>query len=255
MFKMLKLSPPHGWRAVLWELAIVTLGVLIALWAGELSTASNWKRKAASGEAALKGEAEWAAIVFAEQLTVAPCVLAQIDAVRAKVIAADDEPLGVPTVRSAVGVAVIRTPVRTLETDVWTSLLNDGTSAHMKASRELATADYYAMLETWVGISQTAQDLQDSLVVLSEPVPLDARGKYEALRILGQLRNRIMRQTLKSKFLLADLRNLRRLPDAATFDAAEKSGADQSTRSYCIERRLPLGNWRREIAAEKAEVI
>ena len=31
MLRLLKLSPPHGWRAVLWELAIVTLGVLIAL--------------------------------------------------------------------------------------------------------------------------------------------------------------------------------------------------------------------------------
>ena len=31
MFRLLKLSPPHGWRAVAWELAIVTLGVLIAL--------------------------------------------------------------------------------------------------------------------------------------------------------------------------------------------------------------------------------
>lgn len=31
MFRMLKLSPPHGWASVWWELAIVTLGVLIAL--------------------------------------------------------------------------------------------------------------------------------------------------------------------------------------------------------------------------------
>lgn len=31
MFRMLKLEPPHGWRAVFWELGIVTVGVLIAL--------------------------------------------------------------------------------------------------------------------------------------------------------------------------------------------------------------------------------
>lgn len=31
MFRLLKLKPPNGWGAVAWELAIVTLGVLIAL--------------------------------------------------------------------------------------------------------------------------------------------------------------------------------------------------------------------------------
>jgi hypothetical protein len=36
MFKLFKLTPPHGWNAVAWELGIVTLGVLIALAAQEL---------------------------------------------------------------------------------------------------------------------------------------------------------------------------------------------------------------------------
>jgi hypothetical protein len=36
MFRLLKLKPPHGWNAVAWELAIVTLGVLIALGAQQI---------------------------------------------------------------------------------------------------------------------------------------------------------------------------------------------------------------------------
>ena len=255
MFRMLKLSPPHGWRAVLWELGIVTLGVLIALWAGELLTGYNWKSKAAAGERALTGEAQYAGMVFAEQLTVAPCIIAQIDGLRAKVIAASDKPIGVPTIETTAGVSVIRSPVRTLTTDAWTSLLNDGTSAHMKPSRELATAEYYAMLGTWVDISQSARDLHDGLVVLSEPVPLDDRGKYETLRMLGQLRNRIMLQSLKSKFLLAWLRDLGRLPEASALDAWDKAEAGQNTRSYCTDRRLPLQDWRRVVATVKPEVI
>ena len=31
MFRLLKLKPPHGWNAVIWELGIVTLGVLLAI--------------------------------------------------------------------------------------------------------------------------------------------------------------------------------------------------------------------------------
>src|SRR5215217_6011786 len=36
MFRLLRLRPPHGWNAVAWELAIVTLGVLIALAAQQI---------------------------------------------------------------------------------------------------------------------------------------------------------------------------------------------------------------------------
>lgn len=255
MFRLLRLSPPHGWRPVLWELGIVTLGVLIALWAGELLSKYNWKGKAAAGEMALTGEAEYAGMVFAEQLTVAPCIIAQIDGLRAKAIAASDKRLDVPAIETPAGLGVIRSPVRTITTDAWTSLLNDGTSAHMKQSRESTTAQYYAMLGTWVVIAQSARDLQDSLIVLSEPVPLDARGKYETLRTLGQLRNQIALQSLKSKFLLAWLRDLGRLPDAAALDAWESAEAGQSTRSYCTARRLPLQDWRRVVATVKPEVI
>ena len=43
MFRLLRLSPPHGWRAVLWELGIVTLGVLIAL--GAQQTVEDIQRR------------------------------------------------------------------------------------------------------------------------------------------------------------------------------------------------------------------
>ena len=52
MFRLLRLRPPHGWNAVAWELAIVTLGVLIALgaqqvvqWLNDRSTASETRRE------------------------------------------------------------------------------------------------------------------------------------------------------------------------------------------------------------------
>lgn len=45
MFRLMKLKPPHGWSAVAWELAIVTLGVLIAFqvqqWGNDFSRARD----------------------------------------------------------------------------------------------------------------------------------------------------------------------------------------------------------------------
>ena len=52
MFRMLKLNPPHGWRAVVWELAIVTLGVLIALGVQQVAEAANWRSKVSDGRSA-----------------------------------------------------------------------------------------------------------------------------------------------------------------------------------------------------------
>lgn len=37
MFRLFKLTPPHGWAAVAWELAIVTAGVLLALGAQQFA--------------------------------------------------------------------------------------------------------------------------------------------------------------------------------------------------------------------------
>ena len=51
MFRLLKLKPPHGWNAVIWELAIVTLGVLVALAAQELASSLDDRSVARSTRA------------------------------------------------------------------------------------------------------------------------------------------------------------------------------------------------------------
>ena len=45
MFRLMKLKPPHGWSAVVWELGIVTLGVLIALAAQQIAESLSWRQK------------------------------------------------------------------------------------------------------------------------------------------------------------------------------------------------------------------
>ena len=47
MFRLTILKPPHGWNAVAWELAIVTLGVLIALGAQQIVEALHDRNTAA----------------------------------------------------------------------------------------------------------------------------------------------------------------------------------------------------------------
>jgi len=53
MFRLLKVRPPHGWNAVAWELAIVTLGVLMALGAQQWADERSWRQRATAARRAL----------------------------------------------------------------------------------------------------------------------------------------------------------------------------------------------------------
>ena len=56
MFRLTKVAPPHGWNAVVWELAIVTLGVLIALVAQQLVDGIHQRNEVTQLVGALRSE-------------------------------------------------------------------------------------------------------------------------------------------------------------------------------------------------------
>jgi ribosome modulation factor len=56
MFRLVKLAPPHGWSAVVWELGIVTLGVLIALGAQQVADDFHWRGEVADFRTAVRAE-------------------------------------------------------------------------------------------------------------------------------------------------------------------------------------------------------
>jgi hypothetical protein len=80
MFRQLKLRPPHGWNAVAWELAIVTLGVLIALAAQQFVDGIHQRNEVAQLVGALRSEladnrARWEHVRASD-----PCTLQRLNA-------------------------------------------------------------------------------------------------------------------------------------------------------------------------------
>jgi hypothetical protein len=80
MFRLTKLEPPHGWNAVVWELAIVTLGVLIALIAQQLVDSIHQRNEVAQLVGALRSEladnrARWEHVRASD-----PCTLQRLNA-------------------------------------------------------------------------------------------------------------------------------------------------------------------------------
>ena len=80
MFRLLKLSPPHGWSAVAWELAIVTLGVLIALGAQQFVDGIHQRNEVAQLVGALRSELADSRGRWQHVRNSDPCTLQRLDA-------------------------------------------------------------------------------------------------------------------------------------------------------------------------------
>ena len=87
MFRLLRLKPPHGWNAVGWELAIVTLGVLIALLAQQIAQTLSDRSVAAQTRAEITDELNSNLMSMALRQSAEPCIdrrLSELRAIMAK---------------------------------------------------------------------------------------------------------------------------------------------------------------------------
>jgi hypothetical protein len=79
-------TPWHGWRENVREIAIVVVGVFIALVAQQLADAWQWRQKTRSAIAAMRHELLWDDGPQIYQRAIAhPCAVARLDAIRAAV--------------------------------------------------------------------------------------------------------------------------------------------------------------------------
>jgi len=83
MFRMLRLRPPHGWLAVAWELAIVSVGVLLALGAQQAAESFNQRREAAETRTALTNEIQETLAILELRRAAQPCIDKRLSEVRA----------------------------------------------------------------------------------------------------------------------------------------------------------------------------
>jgi hypothetical protein len=79
VFRLLKLKPPHGWAAVAWELAIVTLGVLIALGAQQIVEDIHWRSEMREFRRAVRAEISWDLATYSYRSGQNRCAAARLD--------------------------------------------------------------------------------------------------------------------------------------------------------------------------------
>lgn len=186
MFRLLRLDPPHGWRAVWWELAIVTLGVLIALGAQQLVEALNWQTRAADAKNRLLAEVQRHYDVAHEFLTVAPCIDRQLDVLAIKVVDPDGRVL-VYSERD-LDAYVFRMPNRSITTDVWLTAISEGVTSHLDRDFATLMLSHYGQMAQYYAIDGEGRSIDQRLAVLKRNMPLDARDRFQLVRDIEALR-------------------------------------------------------------------
>lgn len=140
MFRLLKLTPPNGWNAVAWELAIVTLGVLIALGAQQAVQAVNDRENVAQLRSAFKGELADVRARWEHMRAQDRCTLQRIAALERWVATAPADAV----LRDAYGVFLWN-----MHSEAWDIATTSPAAAHIPLEERLAYASLYGAVDNW----------------------------------------------------------------------------------------------------------
>src|SRR5688572_6142552 len=194
MLRLIRLNPPNGWNAVAWELAIVVVGVLIALGAQQAVEEFRWRHEVRLTEDALTIEIADSVLHASERQMVSRCLRDRLTHLIGKVSSNEGlwsgDPLPLPRVPTGVKTttpATYRTPNRAWNDDVWVATQNGGVFSHMPSERVAAFAKVYARMEGLRKVNEFEHQVFPELLYLSFNTRLDAGARQRALATLGRL--------------------------------------------------------------------
>ena len=140
MFRLIRLKPPHGWSAVGWELAIVTLGVLIALGAQQFVDGINRRSEVRQLVGGLRGEladmrARWEHVRNSD-----PCTVQRLDALDRWIATASPD----AKLQSA-----YRPFLWNMHTGAWDLAKTSNTTSEIPLKQRLTFASLYDAISNW----------------------------------------------------------------------------------------------------------
>ena len=238
-----RFSPSMGWKAFWSEIVIVILGVLIALAANEAVQNWSWQNKVREGEARLQGDVANLFNLSAEQYSVTPCTLLQLQALSQKLVRSNSAwtPVTVHIDATSNVPFIIRMPARPHVFPVWDSLLADGTAARFTQERQALYGALSSRITRTQNQNDDANQLGRRLLALGHPMSLSDDMRSNFLGMTEELRALITGAELGSKQRMAAIAEFGSAPEAKQVEAFLK---ESRSVKFCNANNLPLADWR-----------
>jgi hypothetical protein len=191
-------KPLEGWRAFFGEVGIIVLGVLIALGAGQIVDAWQWRQQVRQADELFRDELDAATANAYMQLAVAPCFQRRLDEISAKL----NEPAGpwqgmVEHLNyKAAGVPDDTSPVayhgssgfEQITTEAWSNALSSGTINHLPFLRGVMLSRAYAAARQLADDERQERLAKARLSPLASNRLLDANARNQLLQAVALLR-------------------------------------------------------------------
>lgn len=241
-------KPLHGWKAFFNEIAVIVIGVLIALGLEAVVEELHWRKKAMEGEERLKVEMSNVFGYAAEQVIVTPCILAQLDQLRAHVASGDPRAATLPFDDFPNNLAVVRLPTRPWANTTWEALQQDGTITHFPVERQRYIGSMYSAVETMQRLVAQSGDFAGQALVAGYPQPLTEQMRSTLALAIGEQYRRTQYMNRLALQSMGTMRDLGYAPtDAALAEFLAKSNVSSFTIGFCKARQLPMADWKKEL--------
>lgn len=241
MFRLLKLKPPHGWTAVAWELGIVTLGVLIALAAQQWANDRAQRNQMDVSMNAVREEMAEHYGYAVEYRVVYPCLRAQMDRLRDRVLnsGATVDPL--PLYQDETFHYVIREPSKNYPSDAWQAAVADGTTQRLEPGMRRILAGHHAQIPIIEDITIANEASDMAFIALTHPLPLDADVRFSILKEVEQERARMENMDFLNGQLIDYIQSAGALPPAKDAIAVVQH---YGTYQFCKAHGLPTRSFK-----------
>ena len=181
-----------GWRKVAGEIAIIVVGVLIALGLDQYVQGRQWRQQLQQAEEAFQWELGLGAQDAYERLAIQPCLQSRIVELAERLNREEPRWSALPLKLSTkyyrnVLPVVYRPPNRTVFMDAWNNALADQTLTHMSPERSAQFSGLYKARSEFGRLQELELQAAGRLTPLAYDRPLDADGRREMLVILAEI--------------------------------------------------------------------
>lgn len=185
-------KPLDGWRGFVGEIAIVVIGVLIALGAQSVVEDWRWQAEVRTAQAAFRDELLNAGAISYERLIIQRCLQGRISALSEQLRQPGESWTAAPMLlrsnsfRNVMPVAY-RAPSRPLPRDGWHNAIGNGTLSHLKSAEVRALSAIYEQVASFDASQEDEAKAAATLTPLAFDGRLASPERTAMLSALGEV--------------------------------------------------------------------